>query len=52
MSEHTERFTGRVVEYARYRRPYPAAKILRWLGAECGLEAEWGLRTWPRERAC
>ena len=41
MSEHTERFTGRVAEYARYRRPYPAEKILKWLRTECGLRPEW-----------
>ena len=31
MSENTQRFAGRALEYARYRRAYPAEKILGWL---------------------
>lgn len=41
MSEHAGRFTGRVEEYARYRRAYPAEQMLGWLRAECGLLPEW-----------
>ena len=41
MSDTAERFSGRVREYAQYRRDYPAAALLRWLRAECGLTAEW-----------
>ena len=41
MSGNTERFTGRVLAYARYRREYPAAKLLSWLGKTCDLSPEW-----------
>lgn len=40
MAEHTERFTGRVKEYARYRTRYPP-ELLTWLRNECGLTADW-----------
>jgi SAM-dependent methyltransferase len=39
MSEHTERFTGRVEDYERYRLRYPAAAI-EMLVARCGLRRE------------
>jgi SAM-dependent methyltransferase len=39
MSEHTERFTGRVEDYERYRLRYPAA-VMSLLVARCGLRRE------------
>jgi SAM-dependent methyltransferase len=39
MSEHTERFTGRVEDYERYRLRYPAA-VIEMLVARCGLRRE------------
>jgi SAM-dependent methyltransferase len=39
MIEHTERFTGRVQEYERYRLRYPAA-VMEILTARCGLRRE------------
>jgi ubiquinone/menaquinone biosynthesis C-methylase UbiE len=39
MSEHTERFTGRVEDYERYRLRYPA-EVLRILTERCGLVRE------------
>jgi SAM-dependent methyltransferase len=36
MSEHTERFTGRVADYERYRTRYPKA-VIGILKARCGL---------------
>ena len=41
MSDVTERFSGRVREYATYRREYPATRILEFLSAKCGLTATW-----------
>ena len=41
MSEHTERFSGRVEEYVRFRRAYPAAAIVDWLREHIGLKAAW-----------
>ena len=41
MMDVAERFSGRVREYAQYRREYPAARMLGWLKAECGLTLEW-----------
>ncbi len=41
MNAHTERFTGRVEEYARYRRAYPAEAMLHWLREHTGLTAMW-----------
>ena len=39
MARHTERFTGRVEEYARYRTRYPA-ELVAVLRERCGLRAE------------
>jgi ubiquinone/menaquinone biosynthesis C-methylase UbiE len=39
MSEHTERFTGRVEDYERYRLRYPA-EVIRILTERCGLVRE------------
>jgi ubiquinone/menaquinone biosynthesis C-methylase UbiE len=39
MSEHTERFTGRVEDYERYRTRYPAA-VIDVLVERCGLQRE------------
>ncbi len=39
MSESTERFTGRVEEYAKYRLPYPA-EVIGILTSRCGLGRE------------
>ena len=39
MKEHTERFTGRVEDYERYRLRYPAA-VIEMLVARCGLRRE------------
>lgn len=39
MSQHTERFTGRVEDYERYRSRYPAA-VIELLVEHCGLERE------------
>ncbi|HMH12901.1 MAG TPA: class I SAM-dependent methyltransferase [Edaphobacter sp.] len=39
MSEHTERFTGRVEDYERYRMRYPSA-VLEILKEKCGLRRE------------
>jgi SAM-dependent methyltransferase len=39
MSEHIERFTGRVEDYERYRLRYPAA-VIEMLVARCGLRRE------------
>ena len=36
----TTRFTDRVADYVRYRPDYPPA-LLRWLHAECGVDASW-----------
>lgn len=41
MIGHTERFTGRVGEYARYRRAYPAEALLRWVREHTGMTAAW-----------
>ncbi len=41
MSEHTERFSGRVKEYAQFRAGYPAGEIRELLCNACGLEAGW-----------
>ena len=38
MTEHTERFTGRVAEYERYRLRYPV-EVLDVLRRQCGLTA-------------
>ncbi|MCU1319249.1 MAG: class SAM-dependent methyltransferase [Edaphobacter sp.] len=39
MSQHTERFTGRVEDYERYRTRYPDA-VIEILVARCGLQRE------------
>jgi SAM-dependent methyltransferase len=39
MTEHTERFTGRVEDYERYRLRYPAT-VMEVLAARCGLRRE------------
>jgi SAM-dependent methyltransferase len=39
MSEHTERFTGRVEDYERYRLRYPV-EVIRILTERCGLARE------------
>ena len=39
MSEHAERFTGRVEDYERYRTRYPAA-VIDVLVERCGLQRE------------
>jgi SAM-dependent methyltransferase len=39
MSEHIERFTGRVEDYERYRLRYPAA-VIEMMVARCGLRRE------------
>jgi SAM-dependent methyltransferase len=39
MSEHTERFTGRVEDYERYRTRYPAA-VIEIVTEQCGLRRE------------
>ena len=41
MSGNTERFSGRVKEYLRFRSAYPAEKILRWLEESCELDRSW-----------
>ena len=41
MSGNTERFTGRVEEYARFRSGYPAAEVAGFLRGACGLTAAW-----------
>ena len=41
MSGNTERFRGRVAEYARYRSGYPAAELLSFLREVCGLRPVW-----------
>ena len=41
MGDNTQRFTGRVAEYTRFRREYPAEKMLPWLRSECGLSPIW-----------
>jgi ubiquinone/menaquinone biosynthesis C-methylase UbiE len=39
MSEHTERFSGRVADYERYRLRYPA-EVMQILTERCGLQRE------------
>ena len=41
MNGHTERFTGRVEEYAKYRSAYPATRLLSWLQEHTGLTTDW-----------
>jgi ubiquinone/menaquinone biosynthesis C-methylase UbiE len=38
---NTERFTGRVANYDRYRQRYPAAAVLEQLTSWCGLQPDW-----------
>jgi ubiquinone/menaquinone biosynthesis C-methylase UbiE len=38
---NTERFTGRVANYDRYRQRYPAAEVLKLLQHWCGLQPGW-----------
>jgi ubiquinone/menaquinone biosynthesis C-methylase UbiE len=41
MTGNTQRFTGRAEDYDRYRQRYPAAEVLEYLRAWCGLTPEW-----------
>ena len=41
MSGNTERFSGRVEEYARFRSGYPSAELLGFLREACGLTPKW-----------
>src|ERR1700761_4051618 len=41
MAGNTERFTGRVAEYARYRERYDPQVVLPLLREWCGLTPEW-----------
>lgn len=41
MSDATQRFTGKVEAYERYRERYPAEKVLAQLRKWCGLRADW-----------
>jgi ubiquinone/menaquinone biosynthesis C-methylase UbiE len=41
MSGNTERFTGRVSEYEKFRKRYPVDKVLGMLREWCGLTSEW-----------
>ncbi len=41
MGDHTQRFTGKVEAYERYRERYPAEKVLAQLREWCGLRADW-----------
>ena len=41
MGDNTQRFTGKVEAYERYRQRYPAAEVLALLRGWCGLQPEW-----------
>ena len=41
MSDATQRFTGKVEAYERYRERYPAENVLAQLREWCGLRADW-----------
>ena len=41
MSDNTHRFTGRALDYDRYRQRYPTQEILSRLRAWCGLTSAW-----------
>jgi SAM-dependent methyltransferase len=41
MGDHTQRFTGKVEAYERYRQRYPAEEVLALLREWCGLQPEW-----------
>jgi ubiquinone/menaquinone biosynthesis C-methylase UbiE len=41
MTDNTQRFTGRVEDYDRYRQRYPSEEVLALLRTWCGLEPDW-----------
>ena len=41
MSDNTHRFTGRALDYDRYRQRYPSSEVLSRLRAWCGLTPAW-----------
>ena len=41
MPHNTQRFTGRVEDYVRYRQRYPADEVLAHLRTWCGLAPDW-----------
>jgi len=41
--DNTQRFTGRVTAYERYRTRYPAAEIIETLREWTGLTSEWNI---------
>ena len=41
MGDNTQRFTGKVEAYERYRQRYPAKEVLALLREWCGLQPEW-----------